>query len=542
MTTHEQIRGSIQAQLSEQRRRIASNSPSRFAEIYLKHHFRLPASAMHREIFEELQHATLNRGCRFVVAAPRGHAKSTCVSLAYVLYAALCHREPYVMIVSATRDQACQLLKHVKIEIESNALIQQDFPEFGSVTARRPAPWRENRLQLPNGGFLHALGAGQQVRGVRNRESRPSLIVADDLESPEGVLSGEQRDKLASWFEKTLLKAGDQGTNVIVVGTVLHYDALLARLLDAKRSPGWTRMRFRALLAEPERQDLWSTWESVYCELEEWEGISGPDAARAFFGSNRDEMTVGAEVLWPEREPIEELLEMRVREGRASFDSEKQNEPLDPQQCLFNSDSMRYWDDEYDDADALLKQLGKEARIRGAWDPSLGQSVRRGDYSAIVIVAKDRGDNTAYVIVADIERRPPADAIARIVEYARMYRIEQFAVEENGFQSQLIESLGKAAKDQGVDLSVSGVKNTGNKHGRISLLEPKVSQGRIRFSRRHHRLNEQLRQFPLAAHDDGPDALHMAMHVERRWEPSVTVLHTPRDGFMGMGMAEWLST
>ncbi len=38
-----------------------------------------------------------------------------------------------------------------------------------------------------------------------------------------------------------------------------------------------------------------------------------------------------------------------------------------------------------------------------------------------------------------------------------------------------------------------------------------VSPGRIRFSRRHVALLEQLRQFPNAAHDDGPDALEMAV-------------------------------
>jgi len=43
-----------------------------------------------------------------------------------------------------------------------------------------------------------------------------------------------------------------------------------------------------------------------------------------------------------------------------------------------------------------------------------------------------------------------------------------------------------------------------------------VTQGRIRFSRRHQLLLDQLRQFPLGVHDDGPDALEMAVQVGRR--------------------------
>jgi predicted phage terminase large subunit-like protein len=47
------------------------------------------------------------------------------------------------------------------------------------------------------------------------------------------------------------------------------------------------------------------------------------------------------------------------------------------------------------------------------------------------------------------------------------------------------------------------------------LLETLVTQGLIVFSRRHQILLEQLRQFPHGKHDDGPDALEMAIKVAR---------------------------
>ena len=45
------------------------------------------------------------------------------------------------------------------------------------------------------------------------------------------------------------------------------------------------------------------------------------------------------------------------------------------------------------------------------------------------------------------------------------------------------------------------------KLGRIQRLQPLISSGALRFSRRQVTLLEQLRQFPMGAHDDGPDAL-----------------------------------
>ena len=77
--------------------------------------------------------------------------------------------------------------------------------------------------------------------------------------------------------------------------------------------------------------------------------------------------------------------------------------------------------------------------------------------------------------------------------------------------------------------------NRANKQSRIAGLEPQVAQGRIRLCRRHQLLLDQLRQFPLAAHDDGPDALEMAVEALEpafrqlvTMEP-VTVARLPQD-------------
>ncbi|MEL6311356.1 MAG: hypothetical protein AAFQ17_03155, partial [Pseudomonadota bacterium] len=62
-----------------------------------------------------------------------------------------------------------------------------------------------------------------------------------------------------------------------------------------------------------------------------------------------------------------------------------------------------------------------------------------------------------------------------------------------------------------------------NKEARIAALEPLVSQGMVRFSRRHTKLLEQLTAFPNGKFDDGPDALEMAVNVARGGEVSYRV-------------------
>jgi hypothetical protein len=151
MTTQRKATATIHRELCRQRRAIGAASAEAFARAYLAHHFSLPRSPMHDDIFALLAEATEKRGMRIAVAAPRGHAKSTVVSLAYVLWSALYGHDAFTWIVSATREQAAQLLKHIKDELESNPLLASDFPEcVGPIVAgKKPTPWRGSTLQIP---------------------------------------------------------------------------------------------------------------------------------------------------------------------------------------------------------------------------------------------------------------------------------------------------------------------------------------------------------------------------------------------------------
>ena len=354
-----------------------------------------------------------------------------------------------------------------------------------------------------------------RVRGAKNESHRPGLIIVDDIENFEQVISEDQRQKLGDWFSGTLLHAGHPGTNVIVVGTILHHDSLLANLINPAEGRGWTGLKYKAVEQPSDRPDLWETWTVIFRGREDYEGQSGPDAAEAFFKSNETEMQQGAQVLWPEREDYYALMVMREREGRISFQAEKQNEPLDPAVCIFAEANFHYWDDELDNVQNLLDAVGS-GRFVGACDPSLGRRTGRGDYTAIVILYIAKGSKTRYVIAADIARRTPDQAIERIIQYANMYPFSLFAVEGNNFQELMIGNLKRRVGEAGLSLPVYTISSQSNKQSRIASLEPEITQGRIRLSRRHQLLLDQLQQFPLAVHDDGPDALEMAVTASRR--------------------------
>ena len=67
--------------------------------------------------------------------------------------------------------------------------------------------------------------------------------------------------------------------------------------------------------------------------------------AEDFFKANEAEMLEGTAVLWEEKLPYYALMVMRVSEGEASFSSEIQNEPIDPENCAFAEEWFDFYDD-----------------------------------------------------------------------------------------------------------------------------------------------------------------------------------------------------
>ena len=513
MIKHNIDRYILSENLRQQRRQMGAISPHAFAEVYLKNNCSAPYSIMHHEIFQKLLVITRRRKAKVAIAAPRGHAKSTIVSLVYVLWCVLYQKERLILIVSNTTEQAVALLKDIKQQLRSNFLLASDFPE--ACSGKKPRPWRDNQIQLPNGVMIRAYGAGQSPRGIKNDKDRPGLIIADDLENEEQVESEKQREKLRSWFSGTLLNTGYQYTNVIVVGTILNQNSLLAHLVDSQISPGWDGKTYRAIIDFSVFPQKWEKWYSIFRSRFEYMGKTGPAAALKYFKLRKTVMLQGAKVLWPEWDSYYDLMVLRQTEGDIYFQREKQNCPMDPRRCIFKKDNMLFWDDEFRDTQHLIEAIDKRARFFGACDPSMGRTAK-ADYTAIIVLLKDIRTKILYVIAADLLHCTPDQAIQKIVQYADIYRFSRFAVESNNFQQLMVDDLKRRLLLNGRKINIKSLHHSSHKISRISSLEPHVSQGFLRFCRKHQDLLLQLTQFPVAKNDDGPDALEMAVDTARR--------------------------
>lgn len=477
--------------------RPARNLPSFPAWIakYLSSWFTHAPSPFHRWLADELDGLTRNRGQRLDVLAPRGSAKSTLSTFAYPLYLAVHGAEPYIVLTSDTSAQAYKYLEAIRAELEDNDLLARDYPH---VFGKGPT-WRDDRLKLRNGVVIEALSTGMKLRGRRNRRHRVSLAVVDDPQNTKHILSPLQRERSWEWLTKDVCNAGGPDTNVVVLGTALHEECIVCKL---QKTPGWRSRKFQSVISWPDRMDLWGKWELAFADFD----LTPEDAAvkaREYYEANRAEMDRGAEVLWPERFPLYDLMVKRLADGQAAFASEQQNDPVNPDACEWPKEYFEregFWFDQWPE--------GLEVKTM-ALDPSKGVGSKKSDYSAIVMLGRDR-QGILYV-EADLARnRSIEQMVSDSIDWLREFNPDGFAVETNDWQQMLVAVFQSECRKRGVELPIHPIVNTVNKGVRIRRLGPDLHLGRIRFKSRSpgtSLLVEQLRQFPTGTHDDGPDCL-----------------------------------
>ncbi len=150
-----------------------------------------------------------------------------------------------------------------------------------------------------------------------------------------------------------------------------------------------------------------------------------------------------------------------------------------------------------------------------ALDPSKGRSDKSGDYQALVKVGV--GNDDAIYVEADMQRRPIPQMVADCVGEYRDFMPHAFGVEANAFQELLAPDFAQEFERQNVLApDVWQINNTVNKMVRIRRLAGYLSAKRIRFKLHcpgTQILVNQLMDFPGGDHDDGPDALEMAIRL-----------------------------
>ncbi len=444
-----------------------------FVENYFPHYVRNPAkSELHKYLFSRLPQVVASPDPENdAIAAPRGEAKSTLVTQLFTLWTIIRGIKHYPVIIMDSIDQAYPMLEAIKAELEFNPRLKNDFPEV----CGQGRVWRMGTIVTANNIKVTVAGSGKKLRGLRHGPYRPDLVILDDIENDEMVRNPEQRDKLHDWLTKTVMPLGEAGgkTDIIYIGTILHYDSVLSRTLN---NPMWKTARFKAVIQWPANMKLWDEWEELIRNKQ-------PEAAEALYRQNEADMLAGSVVSWAAR-PLLALMKIRVRDGHDTFDSEYQNDPVSGEDALF-AGCIKFWVNRLD-----------EWVFYGAVDPSLGKKNKNRDPSAILVGGFNRFTGILDVVEADIRRRLPNKLIEDVIKYQREYHCLCWSFESVQFQEFLRTVLVERSAALGVPVPALPVIPLEDKALRIESLQPHMANGLIRISHTHQTLIDQLRHYP----------------------------------------------
>lgn len=346
--------------LSKLRRALAEQSPESFAAIYLAHHFPLGIPEFQKTTLRDLGAAVRSGpGIKVATAIPGKYGKSTMAALTLPLWCLALGLHQSITLVTKSPEETMRWMSAIAHEFDHNHLLRSDYtflPHYKTLggTTRRRNPVIQVAKALTLMGTARGGKLEDPLLGLKRE---PDQIIIDDLESHEDQTKEQRLKETSTWWNTRVapLLRGDSKVRVAMVGTRRSRASLLATVLAPEAlDSGWLGQTvYKAVVNYGGTPAFWKEFERVHDGYAEFEGQTGAYAAEALMRSRGQEPFQGAEVLWPERESIYELMLLKARLRWWEFDACRQNAP--PTSCTmlgsmdlekpFPSPRMRWEDD-----------------------------------------------------------------------------------------------------------------------------------------------------------------------------------------------------
>jgi hypothetical protein len=452
-----------------------SEKPLLWARHYCPNHHKLETPKFHLEI--------IKAACQYrnlVIAAPREFAKSTIINFDFVTHRIMYKKKRFILIVSNPFKKGASYLESIKKELTENENLKTSFPPI-KITKDAEG----DSVFTHHDGFetkVMCKGVEQigTIRGIKFKYSRPDLIICDDIEDDEMVKNPDRRKELQDYFDEALVPAGERGVcQIIVIGTVLHDDSLLSKLLSKDKYPEYHKMFYRAR-----------------------NGSAGNYTS-----------------LWPEKMSVEDLNKLE-KEKPSVFAKEYQNDPVSGSNVRFDKKDFRYWRNENGryilfgpENEVISTGLLADCKAAIACDLAWKEKRSLGADSTVILPGYLTPDSN--ILIEDYVHKTgmrPDEFIEQI--FLMVERLEKItgASVSVGFEKAMLENvtqwmMKKEMREQNKFISTKELVWDADKETRIEIrLQPRYSQHSIFHKHGMGDLEHQLVRFPSATHDDIIDA------------------------------------
>ena len=420
-----------------------------FIYVYLGHYIKFNTPDFHKEIFADLERTDLEF---LELLAFRGSAKSTIASLALALWSGVTDRKHFIILLADTFGQSKLHIQNIIYELENNELLAKDWGPF-----KTREEWTATNIILAIGTRILSRSRGQRIRGLRHLQYRPDLIVGDDVENAELVRTKEQRDKTGEWWAAEVVPALDtEGGMLVLIGTLLHNDSLLARQKELILKEGIGILKEFPIVTE--------------------DGV----------------------ILWPERFNQKSIDKLRVKVGARFFQREYLLKLVAEEGQIISS--VRYY-----------SKLPKIKAISIGVDLAISQK-ESADYTSINVLGQGV-DNNFYNLKNVAQRWNFNDTIENIhdiwLDYRNAYQglPLHLGIEDVAYQRAAIEEYQRR-----FTVKPNGIKRVRDKRARLESIEPYFASGQVFFRENGDEdLINEILNFGVEAHDDRMDSFEISL-------------------------------
>lgn len=466
---------------------------------------------VHYEIWNELDKMFLqDLFDKLELVLPRGIAKTTVCNFALSVWLHCYKKSIFTLVAGRTEQDSVEFISQIRQAFEENQYILE---AFGKLLDPNKGVVNKLELEFTNKTKIQAISSTSSMRGKKYNGARPSVIIADDYQSKADVITQEARDKkFKTWTEdsgyagdKAVYRNGKkikQATKFIVLGTILHRDCFMSRLLKQKDYMHILKRVVNFDVDEYFHSGLWEQFRVIYFN----DKLQDPEsAAKEFYFQHEKEMQYST--IWPDKfDCLDTAIDYYT--NSEAFKQEAMNDASHIGDKWFKSNRV-------ESAEEIENHNFEKTMLCA--DPA--STANRKSDSFAFLVGSLADNEFKYVRKAELKKfdaRTEFDKyIDHIIDLLIQYTdVTHVYIEKNTFNGADANRLEQRIKEEpllkGRDLTIINEAQKSNKDDKIATVTADVNNGRIIFNAEDQDFIDEVMEFAgqgFTLHDDAPDIL-----------------------------------
>lgn len=419
-------------------------------------------------VHDDVQLFLMKHSKKKALLLPRGHLKSTLVTVAYTIQAILKNPNVRVLIANQVWDMSRRFLGEIKGQLEGSQL-KYIFGDFQSARWNADDIIVKQRTKPHKEPTVLTTGVEAETTG-----GHFDLILMDDLTGLQNSATPEQREKTKK-FRRSMVNLLEPGGTLVEIGTRWHLDDTFSVIFEK----------------EAKYYDI-----MVRKVVENGKIIFPKHFSKRFDPVRKDWISVPTENCMDYIQHLKESMPLD------EFLAQYENNPISPENQIFKEEMFQYW-----------TKRPEGLYVGMAVDLAISQRTE-ADYTACMVLGMDAKWNI-YVLDYMRGHWGPSDIVKNVFDMRNRWKPHVVGMETNGFQKTLKLACEEEMRRRREYFCIEEIR-TGpekSKENRIKSLEPFYRQMKVFHSSwmKGKDMENELLTFPKGRHDDLIDSMALTL-------------------------------